>query len=116
MSKSDDNLPKTDTSAQIIGLLLIDGFSLMSYAAAVEPLRAANLLSGRELYRWRHVAVRSDVAEASNGGRVVADLRVGDAERLDTLLVCAGGNPAVFDDATTFGWLRALARKGVRLG
>ncbi|MEO6338902.1 MAG: GlxA family transcriptional regulator [Caulobacteraceae bacterium] len=109
-------MPKNDTTPPTIGVLLIDDFSLMSYAAAVEPLRAANLLSGRELYRWRHVAVRGDVAEASNGGRVVADLRVGDTERLDTLLVCAGGNPALFDDAATFGWLRALARKGVRLG
>ena len=113
---NDTDLPKNDSAPPTIGVLLIDGFSLMSYAAAVEPLRAANLLSGRELYRWRHVAVRGEVAEASNGGRVVADLRVGDMARLDTLLVCAGGNPALFDDSATFGWLRALARKGVRLG
>ena len=39
-----------------VGFLLVPGFALMSYAAAMEPLRAANLLSGKELYRWWHAA------------------------------------------------------------
>jgi transcriptional regulator GlxA family with amidase domain len=102
--------------AQVIAFLLIDDFALMSYAAAIEPLRAANLLSGRELYRWRHVAVSGPSAQASNGGRVLADSQVGDAAPVDTVMVCAGGNPALFEDAATFGWLRGLARRGVRLG
>jgi len=38
-------------SPQTIGFLLVPGFALMSYAAAIEPLRAANLLSGQALYR-----------------------------------------------------------------
>ena len=32
-------------TAQTVGFLLVPGFALMSYAAAIEPLRAANLLS-----------------------------------------------------------------------
>ena len=39
-----------------IGLMLIDGFALMSYSAVVEPLRAANLLAERPLYHIRHIA------------------------------------------------------------
>ncbi len=101
---------------QAIAFLLIDGFALMSYAAAIEPLRAANLLSGRELYRWRHIAVRGEFAQASSGVRVLADGHVGETAGVDTVMVCAGGNPALFDDAATFGWLRGLARAGVRLG
>ena len=38
-----------------IGFLLIDGFALMSYSAAVEVLRAANLLAGRRLYDIQHI-------------------------------------------------------------
>ena len=37
---------------QSIGFLLLDNFTLISLASAVEPLRMANQLSGRELYRW----------------------------------------------------------------
>ena len=101
---------------QTIAFLLIDGFALMSYAAATEPLRAANLLSGRPLYRWRHVAVGGASVEASNGVQVLADQQVGDKAAIDTVMVCAGGNPALFDDGATFAWLRDLARQGVRLG
>ena len=108
--------PPPDGKTQVIGFLLINDFALMSYAAAVEPLRAANLLSGRELYRWRHVSVDGEAARASNGGRVLADTRVGDTGAFDTVMVCAGGNPALFDDPPAFAWLRDLARRGVRLG
>ena len=38
-------------NAQNIGFILIPGFALMSFASASEPLRAANLLAGREIYR-----------------------------------------------------------------
>ena len=34
-----------------IGFLLIDGFALMSYSSVIEPLRAANLLSEKKLYK-----------------------------------------------------------------
>jgi transcriptional regulator GlxA family with amidase domain len=106
----------TGARPQVIAFLLIDDFALMSYAAAIEPLRAANLLSRKELYLWRHVSVDGEAARASNGGRVMVDSRVGEDAGFDTVMVCAGGNPALFDHAPTFGWLRELARKGVRLG
>ena len=32
------------------------------------------------------------------------------------VFVCAGGNPALFDDKSVFAWLRRLARKGVAIG
>ena len=40
-----------------IGLLLTEGFALMSYASLVEPIRAANLLAGKELYKITDIAV-----------------------------------------------------------
>ena len=107
---------RTTGGPQVIAFLLIDDFALMSYAAAIEPLRAANLLSGRDLYHWRHVSIDGEAATASNGGRVLADNMVGDEAGFDTVMVCAGGNPALFDHTPTFAWLRELARKGVRLG
>ncbi len=39
-----------------------------------------------------------------------------DVGQLDILLVCAGGNPAAYDDKQTFAWLRKLARQGVVIG
>jgi transcriptional regulator GlxA family with amidase domain len=89
----------------------------MSYASTGEPLRAANRLVGRELYRWRHATPGDQPAIASSGAAILPDLAVGsEVHDLDLLLVCAGGNPAEFDDKQTFAWLRKLARRGAVIG
>src|ERR1700690_2194495 len=82
---------------QVVGLLLVPGFALMSYACVVEPLRAANLLAGRELYRWVHISVRDPVATASCGATVPCVAKISDVGKLDLLLVGAGGGPAEFN-------------------
>lgn len=100
-----------------VGFLLIPGFALLSYAAAVEPLRAANQLAGKALYRWWHASAGDQPVLASNGAAIVPDFKFGaDAHALDLLLVCAGGNPALFNDRRTFAWLRKLAGRGVIIG
>ena len=101
---------------QTVGFLLIPGFALMSYASVVEPLRAANLLAGRELYRWLHVTPGPPVVAASCGATVPCSAKAGDTLKLDLLLVCAGGNPAAFRDRKTLQWLRKLAAEGLRIG
>ena len=88
----------------------------MSYASAVEPLRAANLISGRRLYSWSHLTVDAGPVEASVGPRIAPDLSLEAAGGLDALFVCAGGNPAAFDHKPTFARLRALAAGGVPIG
>jgi transcriptional regulator GlxA family with amidase domain len=104
-------------STRRIGFLLIPGFALMSYASAVEPLRAANWLAGRILYEWRHAAPGDQPAVASSGAAILPDLTFDDEVRaLDLVLVIAGGNPAAFDDRRTLSWLRRLARQKVAVG
>lgn len=89
----------------------------MSYASAVEPLRAANQIAGKTLYSWRHSAPGDAPAIASNGVAVLPDLAFGSGAReLDLMLVCAGGNPTTFNDRKTFTWLRRLALHGMAIG
>lgn len=95
------------------GFLLIENFALLSYATTIEPLRAANILSGRELYDWIHVSSAGGYIRASNGTSVSCDYKVGDIIKIDRLFVCAGGNPASFRHEPTFRWLGKLARKGI---
>ena len=101
---------------QKVGFLLIPGFALMSYAAAIEPLRAANLLSGRTLYDWCHISPEGAAARASTGALVPCDLAVGGEVALDLLIVCAGGEPAAFDDPRTLAWIRRHAAHGTVIG
>ena len=44
---------------QTIAFLIVPQFSMLAFVSAVEPLRVANRLAGRELYRWS-----AEVAEA----------------------------------------------------
>lgn len=88
----------------------------MSYASAVEPLRAANQLLGKIAYRWVHLSMDENPLTASNGVTFPADAPLSEAGELDALFVCAGGNPAQFRHPPTFTSLRELARRGVKIG
>lgn len=106
-----------ENSPQTIGFLLVPGFALMSYASAIEPLRAANLFAGKTLYRWVHIARKeTPVVASSSGATVPCTAHIGDDLDLDLLLVCAGGNPAQFTHRPTLAWLRKLAQRGLRIG
>jgi AraC family carnitine catabolism transcriptional activator len=98
-----------------IGILLVPGFSAMAFFSAIEPLRVANRLAGRSLYRWRIYAQGGEAVEASNGMRILADALLG-TERPPTLIVCAGFHPERAESKSTLGVLRRFARAGVRLG
>lgn len=82
---------ETDNFGQptTIAVLLFPGFSMMSLAAITEPLRAANLLSGGDLYQWRIVSASASEAISSSGFQIEAhysDLAVPPS---DLLLVVA---------------------------
>jgi transcriptional regulator GlxA family with amidase domain len=109
-------MAKEHASPQTVGFLLVPGFALMSYTAAIEPLRAANLIAGKELYRWWHAAPQAKPVAASNGVAIIPDCGTDSDRAADMLFVCAGGNPAIFEDKGVFAWLRRLARKGVTIG
>lgn len=106
----------TNPEKRRIGVLLLDGFAVMSYAALVEPMRAANLLGRRTLYEMVNIGL-SDAPIASSGAAMVTpQARVGQDLKLDYLFVVAGGDPTGFDDRSTFAWLARMARSGVQLG
>lgn len=98
-----------------VGFLLIDGFALLSYSSAAEPMRAANHLAGRLLYDVLHIPVAGGRA-VSSGGAVIEGTASLDGDRdFDLILVVAGGDPAKFDDRRVFQWLRMMARRGVQI-
>lgn len=112
-----DAVSRGEGRPQTIGFVLVPGFPLMSYASAVEPLRAANTLSERPLYRWWHAVPGGGPVQASNGLVILPEVEIGASNLdVDRVLVCAGGNPATFEDDALFRWLRHLARSGVTIG
>lgn len=105
-----------DKAQFTIGLLPIDGFALMSYAACIEPLRAANLLAEHPAFSFRHFAASGTETVSSCGAVVPASAGLGRIKDLDLALVIAGGDPMRKPLEPAAGWLRRLDRQGVRLG
>ena len=56
-----------DANAQKIGFLLLNQFSLLAFASAIEPLRAANRQSGRQIFEWMVASPSGISSVASNG-------------------------------------------------
>jgi AraC family transcriptional regulator, glycine betaine-responsive activator len=98
-----------------VGFYLVPEFPLMAFAAAIEPLRAANRLRGEPLFAWRLLSRDGRAVRASNGIEVEADGGIGDAPGVDMLLACAG-TQAGAGDAALARWWRTAARAGTALG
>lgn len=99
-----------------MGILPVPGFAMMSFAALTEPMRAANLLAGRELYRVHPVSATGGAVPSSGVAAVAATAPIGAEAALDYLFVVAGGDPAAFDDRPVMRWLGRAGRSGVTLG
>jgi len=91
MPKADNNGPQ-GTSQRRLGFLLVPQYSMIAFASAVEPLRMANHLLGREAYRWQALTVDGEPIAASNGLQITPDAGLDQAEAMDILFVCGGIN------------------------
>lgn len=99
-----------------VGFLLLSGFALLAYAAAIESLRAANQVAGKELYTWHHISPYDRTAVASNGVKLHCEYDTCCNEKFDFLFVCASDEALNFRHSPTFRWLRNLAANNAVLG
>ncbi len=99
-----------------LGFLLLPEFSMIGFFSAIEPLRVANRLSGRQLFSWHIFSLDGGPVPASNGMTIVADAPIAAVERFPTVIVCASFEPGRHESKPLLAWLRRLARQGTRLG
>lgn len=105
-----------DKLPQHFGYLMLPNFSLMAFSSAIEPLRAANTLSGRELYRWTLLSADMAPVAASNGIAVMPDRAIGDKQHYDAVIAIGGAGTERVKDPRIISYLRRIARMGAYLG
>ena len=71
---------------------LLEQFSMLSFASAIEALRIANRMSGKTLYDWILIGNGGDIARCSAGIGYKLDNDLIDTTRDDVILVCGGVN------------------------
>lgn len=108
--------PVSGLPTYTVGFYLLPDFPLMAFASAIEPLRAANRLSGVRLFDWRLFSRAGEPVRASNRIDIATSGSMRDDPVLDLLLVCAGLHDASLEDRAAHRWLRGLSRRGIAIG
>jgi len=96
--------------------VLVPEFSMMPVMSAIEPLRLANRVAERELYRWQVLTAKGETVLASNGVTVQTDGDLAAIRPQSSIVVCGGVNIQNRLDKTLIGWLRKMARQGGEIG
>lgn len=99
-----------------LAFLVLDQFSMLCLAAAMDPLRSANRIANRSFYRWSLVSIDGQPVSASNGMEMAVDYSLMDMPACDVLFVCAGYRLEVPGQNKMLARLRERARKGGAIG
>ena len=97
--------------------LLLPGYAFGALAAAIEPLRVANMQAGAGVFSWRTASTGAGPVRASNGIVTIADGTIRSViGGFDTVVLCGGANPLPPDSKEISRWLWRWYRAGVKIG
>jgi transcriptional regulator GlxA family with amidase domain len=96
--------------------VLLDNFTLLSFASALESLRIANRMLGRTAYTWMLIGEGGTRIRCSAGTEFQLDSDLTDLTRDDVVVVCGGVDVQKSTTKKVISWLRREARKGMLLG
>ena len=97
--------------------ILLNSFSLIAFASAIEPLRLANRMAGRQVYKWTVCTSElNNQVICSNGTLVNANSLLPEVSKDDSVIICGGTNIKESTSNTILSWLRREARKGIEIG
>lgn len=103
-------------SERQFAFLLLPRFTLLAFSAALDPLRIANQLAQRPLYRWRVCSENGRPVRSSCGMSVNVDQPLASFAASTDLVICGGTVRIGEDHAKTVGVLRRHVRFGGRVG
>ncbi|WP_068111547.1 GlxA family transcriptional regulator [Tropicimonas marinistellae] len=95
--------------------VLLDQFTMLCFACAIEPLRIANRVSGKELYSWVIAGEGGDKVACSNGVEFMLDMGLDEITRDDTVMICGGIDVQRATTRSLMNWIRREARRGVTI-
>lgn len=90
MQYEPDSIFAPDQAPLSVTILVFSGSSLMSLASTVDPIRAANRVTGRTCFNWRIVTADGEPAVSSSGLPVAPASRFDPSVCGDVLIVVAG--------------------------
>lgn len=99
-----------------LAFLILPGFPLSCLTSAIEPLRAANEITGQRAFRWLVVGETAAPVRASADVGFEPDVALDALPQIDALYVLASPDGTLEDPKHAYARLRRLDREGVTLG
>jgi len=96
--------------------LLLPKLTMLAFSAAVEPLRIANQVTKKNLYRWYTMTEDGEPISCSNGVRIIPDMALEPLPASANAFVCAGVEPRDAASDVTLNWLRRQRAFGSTVG
>jgi transcriptional regulator GlxA family with amidase domain len=98
------------------GFLLLPEYTMIAFAAAIEPLRMANRVSSCTLYEFPLFSIDGQPVVASNGLEIQPVAHLTGRESLDALFLCTGVNLETVNEAALLERLKPLVKRGIAIG
>ncbi len=96
--------------------LLLPKLTLLAFTSALEPLRIANQITNRELYRWYVMTEDDGSVLCSCGVKITPDTDLKDVPRTGSAFVCAGIEPSETVSQRTINWISRQRAFGCKVG
>ncbi len=95
--------------------VLVNEFTLLSFAGAVDALRIANRAAGRDLYEWKLLSEGGDTVRCSAGATFQVEGDLEELKRDDIMVICSGVRVQNNCAPKLLNWIRREARRGVQV-
>ena len=96
--------------------LLLPKLTLLAFSAALEPLRIANQVAGKELYRWYVMTEDAAPVRCSCGVMITPDSGLADVPRSALAFICAGIEPGEHVSSAVTNWISRQRAFGAQIG
>ena len=96
--------------------VLLDNFTMLCFASAVESLRIANRMAGKTLYTWVLAGDGGETVACSNGTEFKVNMDLDELGRDDIVMLCGGIDVQAATTRRLLNWVRREARRGVVMG
>jgi AraC family transcriptional regulator, glycine betaine-responsive activator len=96
--------------------LTLPRYSMIAVVNAVEPLRMANLVTGKNVYDWAFVSLDGKPTVSSNGLHVAPTIALAELPAVDFVFVCGGVQIREAISQSLLAGLRRLQKRRIALG
>lgn len=104
------------TETRHFSFFLLPEFTHIAFSCALEPLRIANLVSGKALYRWSLLSDDGKTATCSNGSVTLTEGGMEAGRKTDRLFLISGLSVQAHATPKLLNWLRRERAAGTPLG